>query len=848
VSSDEALVAAIASGESDALDVLIERHWESAFRLSLRFGLDPGAAEDTAQESFVALFAAAERFDPRRNFKSWFFQIVRNAARQRLRGERRRQAREERAARPEVTWSEEDPLAAAELQAALGRLRPERREVIALHYFGGLTLREVAKATETKKGTVDSRLSRGLEDLRQDLSLTASLAGPLMIALLRQALVAAPAPPAAAAVVAAAGGAAGGAAVGAGKALGPLFALIVAGLLALGARATLSDPDSGAETAEATSTPTAKSDTRAAPRNTRSGAPPEKEPEAAGDPRGTGTRTSPTSPERVAASPAAQPRPSASSAPPAASGAVDAPALTRASAGLDLRFVDAEGQPIPGVVASVKQRSDAAMGVGGGRPLVRHDAPRSDAHGWLRVDTDLRGDLEVKAFVSGYLQADLYPIKPRRTRRLVRVVALDRARTLRGVVVNGAGQGVAKAYVRAGGVAATTGPDGRFQLEGLPSRVRLSARFKAGQAKLEVGPSETVVRLVLVGSRLRFRLDVGERGPRKVLVSIGGSTHRIQLSAEPIEVPVAAGSHRLVVIHEETFTVLFDRGVELPAEGGVVDLGTLREASAQVSGRILSGGGPLAGASVDAYRGSPLPVSESSGADGAFKLQVEPGKCRLEVSHPDHLTWRGPLEVTAAGLHVGDVSLERGVRWALRLESANKGAVWVRSLSLTHVRGEKEEEFSYSAGKGMEPSPLAEEVPYLRPVLTLYALPRDRRTRLWVSMRGYAPSAVELEGSPSAEPRVVVMRSGGSVALRLTRASGQPARYAQVAIGPPELVRARRADRFAWREADSRGRVVLDRLPAGRWPVFRLTPGGVTEIGSVEVSEQELVRVELLLP
>ncbi|MBL4844244.1 MAG: hypothetical protein JKY65_01850, partial [Planctomycetes bacterium] len=121
--------------------------------------------------------------------------------------------------------------------------------VIALHYFGGLTLREVADATGTRKGTVDSRLNRGLEELRQELSLNASLAGPLVIALLRQGLTKAPAAPAAAAVVAAA---TEGAASGVARILGPLLVVLVAtGIVALAATQSGAPPPSGV-TAHAT--------------------------------------------------------------------------------------------------------------------------------------------------------------------------------------------------------------------------------------------------------------------------------------------------------------------------------------------------------------------------------------------------------------------------------------------------------------------------------------------------------------------------------------------------------------------------------------------------------------------
>ncbi len=69
-----------------------------------------------------------------------------------------------------------DPVAIAEraelaqvVNSAVTELSPPLRSVIALHYTGGLSLREVACVTGVSVGTVKSRLSAGLEQLRRRL-------------------------------------------------------------------------------------------------------------------------------------------------------------------------------------------------------------------------------------------------------------------------------------------------------------------------------------------------------------------------------------------------------------------------------------------------------------------------------------------------------------------------------------------------------------------------------------------------------------------------------------------------------------------------------------------------------
>jgi RNA polymerase sigma-70 factor (ECF subfamily) len=72
---------------------------------------------------------------------------------------------------------DQDPVAVAEhrerclvLERAVAGLSPALREVVILHYTGGLSLRQVARTLGLSVGTVKSRLSAGLEQLRRQMS------------------------------------------------------------------------------------------------------------------------------------------------------------------------------------------------------------------------------------------------------------------------------------------------------------------------------------------------------------------------------------------------------------------------------------------------------------------------------------------------------------------------------------------------------------------------------------------------------------------------------------------------------------------------------------------------------
>src|ERR687894_473398 len=90
--SDAALVRAAQGGSERAVEELFERHWDDAYRTAYLIAHDRAAAEDIAQEAFLAALRALPRFDRRRPLRPWLHRIVVNRAidwsrARRLRGE-----------------------------------------------------------------------------------------------------------------------------------------------------------------------------------------------------------------------------------------------------------------------------------------------------------------------------------------------------------------------------------------------------------------------------------------------------------------------------------------------------------------------------------------------------------------------------------------------------------------------------------------------------------------------------------------------------------------------------------------------------------------------------------------
>jgi RNA polymerase sigma-70 factor (ECF subfamily) len=165
---ERAWIRAAQRGSAEALEALFRHHWPRAHRAAFLVVRDAAAAEDIAQESFLAAVRALDRFDRRRPFGPWLHRIVVNRA---IDWARARELRRELAEIAEpVAPSGALPLGTAGgVAAALAELPPEQRGVIVLRHLLDYTPGEIAELLDLPRGTVNSRLRRGLDQLAERL-------------------------------------------------------------------------------------------------------------------------------------------------------------------------------------------------------------------------------------------------------------------------------------------------------------------------------------------------------------------------------------------------------------------------------------------------------------------------------------------------------------------------------------------------------------------------------------------------------------------------------------------------------------------------------------------------------
>jgi RNA polymerase sigma-70 factor (ECF subfamily) len=172
IRSDEALLAAVAAGDRRALRELYERHapWLT-LRLARRCA-DADAVDDALQDTFVAVWRSAGRYDGGGAVGAWLWGIAIRRLIDALRRRPRREFRSGERLESEPSAEEQVLLGVehGDLGGALERLSPELRAVMQATILDGLTTREAGRLLGIPAGTVKTRAMRARIQLRKEMA------------------------------------------------------------------------------------------------------------------------------------------------------------------------------------------------------------------------------------------------------------------------------------------------------------------------------------------------------------------------------------------------------------------------------------------------------------------------------------------------------------------------------------------------------------------------------------------------------------------------------------------------------------------------------------------------------
>jgi len=164
----------LADGNKQALTELMKRYRVKAINFSYRYLGDFDNAEDAAQDCFIKIYYNRKRFDPDKPFSPWFYTILVNCCRDRLRRKNlfvdfieRYKVKQNIDKTPSIS---DDNDLAEYFNKALMKLAPAKREIITLRFTQDMSYQEIAETLGINQGTVMSRLFRAKKELEKILT------------------------------------------------------------------------------------------------------------------------------------------------------------------------------------------------------------------------------------------------------------------------------------------------------------------------------------------------------------------------------------------------------------------------------------------------------------------------------------------------------------------------------------------------------------------------------------------------------------------------------------------------------------------------------------------------------
>lgn len=184
--SDHALLEATRTGDQDAFAELVGRYRNQLTGYIYRMTNDYDGAVDLAQETFVRLYRAVDRYQTSHAFSTYLYRIATNLAISELRKRKRRRLvsltgffqTSDRGEAREFDPADERPLIDCELvaterrqavQRAISTLPEKYRAPLILRDVEGRSYEEIARILQTSEGTVKSRISRARDFLREKM-------------------------------------------------------------------------------------------------------------------------------------------------------------------------------------------------------------------------------------------------------------------------------------------------------------------------------------------------------------------------------------------------------------------------------------------------------------------------------------------------------------------------------------------------------------------------------------------------------------------------------------------------------------------------------------------------------
>ncbi len=181
-SEDQEIVSLCLKGEKEAYSFIVKKYMKRAYFNALSIVKNHDDALDISQEAFIQAYRAIAKFDMRRKFYTWYYQILRNLCINHLRrkskfidiGKFASENSDEYCDSIELIGSDADPSVLAEqnemtqkLWKAISLLKSSEREILLLKEIENCSYKEISERLEIPIGTVMSRLFTARKHLKE---------------------------------------------------------------------------------------------------------------------------------------------------------------------------------------------------------------------------------------------------------------------------------------------------------------------------------------------------------------------------------------------------------------------------------------------------------------------------------------------------------------------------------------------------------------------------------------------------------------------------------------------------------------------------------------------------------
>jgi RNA polymerase sigma-70 factor (ECF subfamily) len=166
---DDLLVVQCQQGDGASFEKLVQRWQQPLLNYTYRLTGDWAAAQDTVQETWMAVIRGLVTLKDVARFRTWLFRIASHKCQDHWRqNESSRQVAEGLKRQPDTALRVASPnLERTDIEAAFRRLPPESRTVLMLMYLQDFSVGEMADVLSLPEGTVKSRLYHARQQLRQ---------------------------------------------------------------------------------------------------------------------------------------------------------------------------------------------------------------------------------------------------------------------------------------------------------------------------------------------------------------------------------------------------------------------------------------------------------------------------------------------------------------------------------------------------------------------------------------------------------------------------------------------------------------------------------------------------------